>query len=117
MKVFSLVLAIAILFVALHFAAGLSAFVDAVSIAFIAIPAFAAFVAQGFKKQGIQVVRDISIQVAIVGNAHWIRRNPSKYVRPPSSRVSVRYYAFGRSLWLHFGRRMRLVCLPLLLSH
>ena len=67
MKVFSLVLAIAILFVALHFAAGLSAFVDAVSIAFIAIPAFAAFVAQGFKKQGIQVVRDISIQVAIVG--------------------------------------------------
>ena len=67
MKVFCLVLALAILCVALNFAAGFSAFVDLVSIVFIAVPAFAAFVAQGFKKQGIQVVRDISMQVAIVG--------------------------------------------------
>ena len=67
MKVFSLVLALAILCVALNFAAGLSLFVDLTSMAFIAIPVFAAFVAQGFKIQGIQVVRDIAIQVAIVG--------------------------------------------------
>ena len=67
MKVFSSVLALAILCVALNFAAGLSLFVDLTSIAFIAIPVLAAFVAQGFKIQGIQVVRDIVIQVAIVG--------------------------------------------------
>ena len=67
MKIVGLVTAMIAMCIALNFATGLSGFVDLTSIAFIAIPVFAAFVAVGFKKQGVLVVQNTAIQVAIVG--------------------------------------------------
>ena len=67
MRIASVGVAIAILCVALHLAAGLMTFVDLASAAFIAVPAFAAFAAVGFKEQGVLIVREIAVQVGIVG--------------------------------------------------
>ncbi len=67
MKTVALVAAAASLAFALNLATGLNAFIDLISIAFIAIAILASFVAVGFKRQGILVVADIAIQVSIVG--------------------------------------------------
>ena len=67
MKTVALVVAAASLAFALNLATGLNAFIDLISIAFIAISILASFVAVGFKRQGILVVADIAIQVSIVG--------------------------------------------------
>ena len=67
MKTVALVAAAASLAFALNLATGLNAFIDLISIAFIAIAILASFVAVGFKRQGILVVADVAIQVSIVG--------------------------------------------------
>ena len=67
MKTVALVAAAACLAFALNLATGLNTFVDLTSIVFTAVPILASFVAVGFKKQGILVVADIALQVAIIG--------------------------------------------------
>ena len=67
MKTVALVTAAACLAFALNLATGLNTFVDFTSIVFTAVPILASFVAVGFKRQGILVVADIALQVAIIG--------------------------------------------------
>ena len=67
MKTGALVAAAACLAFALNLATGLNTFVDLTSIVFTAVPILASFVAVGFKRQGILVVADIALQVAIIG--------------------------------------------------
>ena len=62
-----LVAAAACLAFALNFTTGLDTLLDFTSIAFTAVPILASFVAVGFKRQGILVVADIALQVAIIG--------------------------------------------------
>ena len=62
-----LVAAAACLAVALNFTTGLNTLLDVTSIVFTAVPILASFVAVGFKRQGILVVADIALQVAIIG--------------------------------------------------
>ena len=61
-----LVVAAACLAVALN-TTGLNTLLDVTSIVFTAVPILASFVAVGFKRQGILVVADIALQVAIIG--------------------------------------------------
>jgi len=62
-----LVAAAACLAVALNFTTGLNTLLDVTSIVFTAVPILASFVAVGVKRQGILVVADIALQVAIIG--------------------------------------------------
>ena len=67
MKILVIGLACVLLALALNNAAGLATFVDSTSIIFIFIPTMAAFVAVGFKRQGVFIAKGSIIQVAIVG--------------------------------------------------
>ena len=67
MKIVALVAAAAFLAFALNFTTGLNTLLDSTSIVFTAVPILASFVAVGFKRQGILVVADIALQVAIIG--------------------------------------------------
>ena len=68
MKTIALLVAAAACFaVALNFTTGLNTLLDVTSIVFTAVPILASFVAVGFKRQGILVVADIALQVAIIG--------------------------------------------------
>ncbi len=66
MKILVVALACVLLALALNNAAGLATFVDSTSIIFIFIPTMAAFVAVGFKRQGVFIAKGSIIQVAIV---------------------------------------------------
>ena len=76
MKILVIGLACVLLALALNNAAGLATFVDPTSIIFIFIPTMAAFVAVGFKRQGV-----FNNTSSYSRHAYWIYWYFTKYVR------------------------------------